>query len=386
MIKTDELLKSVTTDVVINIMQENGSPVYYRTIDRGSGQECLWFRTICHGGDSHKLCYFTESKDFYCYTSCGRMPFFDFIKRLRNAKDSEFYSKVITYVAQKVGIKLRKERQGFDKDNDSVKETKMEISEMESILEDRERRKNRIEHEITTFFNPVILNFFEDNVYYTGWVEDGISDHTMKKFGIRWWEPEKHIIIPHFNIDGKLVGIRRRSLKPEDSKRKYMPEYLNGVLYDHPLGLNLYGLYENKEAIKRNKRAIIVEGEKSVLLSDTFYGKDSCTVATCGFNVSEWQLKMLLKLNVEEIYLGFDKDYDMSKEEKYKKNELVWKNYLRYKERLYTLGQRMSPFCKVFLLRDMDNILGIKDSPFDRGKEIFEELMRKKKPISTIAL
>ena len=37
-------------------------------------------RTICHGGDSHKLCYFTKSKDFYCYTNCGRMPFFEFIK------------------------------------------------------------------------------------------------------------------------------------------------------------------------------------------------------------------------------------------------------------------------------------------------------------------
>ena len=142
MIKTDELLKSITTDVVINIMQENGSPVYDRTIDRGSGQECLWFRTICHGGDSHKLCYFTESKDFYCYTSCGRMPFFEFIKRLRNAKDSEFYSKVITYVAQKVGIKLRKERQGFDKDNDSVKETKMETPSKLNINTGREGQQS----------------------------------------------------------------------------------------------------------------------------------------------------------------------------------------------------------------------------------------------------
>ena len=75
MIDKDVLLKLVTEDVVINIMQENGSPLYNTSVDGQTKQRCLWFRTICHGGDSHKLCFFTESKDFYCYTNCGRMNF-----------------------------------------------------------------------------------------------------------------------------------------------------------------------------------------------------------------------------------------------------------------------------------------------------------------------
>ena len=68
MIDKDELLKLVTEDVVINIMEENGSPLYSTSIDGRTQQKCLWFKTICHGGDSHKLCFFTESKDFFCYT------------------------------------------------------------------------------------------------------------------------------------------------------------------------------------------------------------------------------------------------------------------------------------------------------------------------------
>ena len=382
MIKTDELLKLVTTDLVINIMLENGSPVYDKTIDRRTQQECLWFETICHGGDSHKLCYFTESKDFYCYTSCGRMTFFDFIKRVRNAKDSEFYSKVVKYIADKVGVSSNS-RYGIQ-ENETTKETRIEINNMDSILEKRGRKEKVFE--ITQFWNESILNYFDANTFYQGWIDEGISIASMKKFNIRWYEVEKHVIIPHYDIEGRLVGIRRRSLKPEDSKNKYMPEFLEGKIFDHPLGLNLYGLYQNKNAIKRNKRAIIVEGEKSVLLSDTYYGDNSCTVATCGFNISDWQLNALLRLGVEEIYLGFDKDFDEKLEYKYKRNSLVWKNYLRYQERLETLGRRISPYCQVFLLKDTKGLLNIKDSPFDKGQKVYEELVRTKKEISTIAL
>ena len=44
----------------------------------------------------------------------------------------------------------------------------------------------------------------------------------MQVFGIRWYELEKHIIIPHYNINGELVGIRRRSLQEKDKNNKYI--------------------------------------------------------------------------------------------------------------------------------------------------------------------
>ena len=70
MIRAKELLEMVTSEVVIEIMKENGSPLYNTTTDGATGQKLLWFKTICHGGSKPKLCYFTQSKSFFCYTSC----------------------------------------------------------------------------------------------------------------------------------------------------------------------------------------------------------------------------------------------------------------------------------------------------------------------------
>ena len=383
MIDKEELLKLITEEVVINIMEENGSPLFNTSIDGKTKQRCLWFKTICHGGDSHKLCFFTESKDFYCYTSCGKMNFFEFIKRVRNAKNEEFYSKVIVYIAQKVGKSLSRQREGFTYETpQSIRE---DINYMEQIVNDKERKQSYKNAEISTFYDPHILKYFDPDTFYKGWINEGISIDTMRKFQIEWYEYQKYIVIPHYNIEGKLVGIRRRSLKEEDKNNKYMPIFVETKSYDHALGLNLYGLYENKSAIKRKKKAIIVEGEKSVLLSDTFYGKESCTVATCGFNISDWQLNALLKLGVEEIYLGFDKDFDDRYIELYKSDATVYKNYLRYKERLDSLAQRIAPYCDVYLIRDRKGLLDIKDSPFDKGKTIFEKLLKDKRRISTFS-
>lgn len=378
MLDAKEVLSNVTPEVVVNIMAENGSRVYNRTVDRRTQQQCLWFQTICHGGDSHKLCYFTETKEFYCYTNCGKMSFYDLIKRIRNIKSDKFYD-AVKYVAQKTGKSYNSNRIGIGgKDRELVED----LNEMEELSEKR-NRKDKKEEFNSKIYDDKILNYFDPYTFYEGWIKDGISIKSMYKFNIRWYELEKHIIIPHYNINGELVGIRRRSLKPEDEKRKYMPEYIDGILYDHPLGLNLYGLYENQEAIKRYKRAIIVEGEKSVLLSDTYYGRKSCTVATCGFNISDWQLNTLLKLGVEEIILGFDKDYDITKENVYKKNKKDLIGFENYKKRLQVLCERIAPYCDTYILLDKKNLLKIKDAPFDEGKDIFEMLMKAKKQVTT---
>ena len=72
-----EVLSVVTEDAIIDIMAENGSPVYGEG-ETSDGQKYLIFRTICHHGDSHKLYYYVETKTFHCYTNCGTMSVFDF--------------------------------------------------------------------------------------------------------------------------------------------------------------------------------------------------------------------------------------------------------------------------------------------------------------------
>mgnify|MGYP000186503084 CR=1 FL=1 len=137
----------------------------------------------------------------------------------------------------------------------------------------------------------------------------------------------------------------------------------------------------NKENIKRFKKAVIVEGEKSVLKADTYFKGKSCVVATCGFNVSDWQIRALEKLGVDTVYLGFDKDFDDKYEEVYKADKLLYDNYLRYNERLRTLAQRLALSFNVFLIKDTKGLLDIKDSPFDKGKDVYNQLIKMAKPV-----
>lgn len=361
-------------------MEENGSCLYEVSRDGRTNQECLWFKTICHGGDSHKLCFFSETKDFYCYTCCGRMTFFNFIMRI---KDITKFNEAVFYVAQKAGIKFEKERIGIG-DKSFTKEFRAEVKSFNRTMTKHENStmaKKPVE--IQQFYDPNILNYFDSSTFYKGWLKEGISIESMKKFNIRWYEYQKHIIIPHYNLNGKLVGIRRRSLKPEDSRNKYMPECIEGKTYEHPLGLNLYGLYENKEAIQRYGTVILTEAEKSVLLSDTYYGNNSITVATCGFNISNWQLKTLLQLGVENIYIAYDKDFDFLKENEYKRDSRTWANYTRYREKLRNLCEKTAPYCSTYLISDRKGYLEIKDSPYDKGKLVLEKLIKEKKRIYT---
>ena len=116
------------------------------------------------------------------------------------------------------------------------------------------------------------------------WLNDGISVESMKTYNILYSISENKIIIPHYNLNGELIGIRGRALNEEDLiLGKYMPVKIENITYAHPLGYNLYGLNFVKENVKKYKTAIIAEGEKSCLQYSTMFGQDrNIVVATCG--------------------------------------------------------------------------------------------------------
>ncbi|MBQ3308176.1 MAG: hypothetical protein IJG68_08320 [Bacilli bacterium] len=372
MIKIEDLLPLITKEVVIEIMDENGSPLNNITVDGKTQQEILWFKTICHNGHSHKLAYYTESKTFNCYTNCGFMSFFDCVKKILGLTDDQFYD-CVKYVAEKVGYKTHNNRIGFQ---DNI--TNKEVREIFANLSKKSERKQKFHkvNQTLKVYDEHILNYFDKNTFYSGWIQEGIDIDVMQNFGISWYEYQKHIIIPHYNINGELVGIRRRSLKPEDSKNKYMPAYVAGDSYEHSLSGNLYGIYENQNAIRRKKKVILVEGEKSVLLSNTYYGMDnSITLATCGFNISQQQIRLLKELEVNTVYLAFDKDFDVT--QKYLYEGEVLANFNHYINRLNLICERLVlKGFRVYLVLDRKELLSEKDSPFDKGKKTLEILLK----------
>ena len=85
----------------------------------------------------------------------------------------------------------------------------------------------------------------------------------MNHARIGYFPATAQITIPHFDKDGRFVGLRGRALcQPDiDMYGKYRPMMINRQLYNHPLGMNLYNFNNSKENIKATGKAIIFEGE-----------------------------------------------------------------------------------------------------------------------------
>lgn len=145
--------------------------------------------------------------------------------------------------------------------------------------------------------------------------------------------------------------------------------YLNRTMYNHPLGFNLYNINNSKENIKRTKKAIIFEGEKSCLLFASYFGQENdISVAVCGSNLSSYQVDILLKLGVEEIVIAFDKQFQ----------KLGDREHIGWVKKLKEINKKYSKYVKISYMFDKEDKLKYKDSPIDEGKDIFIELFEKR--------
>ena len=216
-------------------------------------------------------------------------------------------------------------------------------------------------------------------LYYKKWFEEFITLEAMERFHIGYDAIRNRIIIPHFNKDGGLVGIKGRALQAGDIEAgyKYLPIAVQGVDYAFEQKYNLFGLHKTKDAIKRLKKVMIFESEKSVLQCESFYGEDNFSVASCNSSISPFQKQLLLNLGIEEVFIAFDKEY--TNEDYENKSE----PYLKYCDKLLKLANMFSTFSRVYVVFDSHNILPYKASPSDMGKDVLQFLMKSKHEVKT---
>ena len=308
------------------------------------------FPTACHNvtGGSHKLYYYKTEHIFKCYTQCKDMfDIFTLLQKMNNLRG------VNLTVGQ--AIKLT----GVD--------TNEQISS--EIYKDLEYLKKLTQQEIedtktVTILNPEILNRYNFNPDgCASWLEEGISEGAMRKFGIGYDFIHNAITIPNYDNKGNLIGIRGRFLNP-DAPAKYMPLKHGADILSHPTGKFLWGFHQNADTIRRKKMVVIFEGEKSVMKMEGFYPGNNIGLATLGKKITLDQLDLLLELEPEEVMLAYDKDYTTKEEMKAKLEEY---------EKIISV---LKTYFKVSILIDTENLLGYKDSPADKSKAVFEELVR----------
>lgn len=322
--------------------------------------------SICHGGDSDKLYYYPETGLTHCYT-CGRTS--DVFEITQRALDTDFKG-AMSYITEFFHIR----DYGFGTDAEP------NLTDDWDIFQQVKDYSNE-----TPVYAPPenipenLLEYFYPLAAPLEWQKEGISPEVMRAFGIRVDSALQKIIIPHRDENGKLIGIRGRSYNPIeiDNGKKYMPVFIQKDMYNHPLGKNLYGLFENKEIIKQSKKVCIFEAEKSVLQTATMYGLDKCfAVATCGSSLSSEQMNMLLKLGVVEIILAFDADHVGGRGAP---------DTLEYEQKLFKIVKPWLPYVNVSVIFDYDHILPHKASPSDCGKEKFEELYHSRVRLSSLS-
>ena len=307
--------------------------------------------TICHDGDSHKLYYYKESSMFVCYTHDGT---FDIISLIQKVKGIDF-SESVTWLKTEFGYMTPV----FGEFISNETHFSEDLNPLSRI------KNSQIEYEPLKIYDDKVLNDFY-KLPHRLWLEEGISSRTMKKYEISYDLENNQIIIPHRDKDGSLVGIRARNLSQIalDKGFKYAPIYHKKVEYKYPTGMNLYGLYFNKETIKKSKQIILFEAEKSVMKMDTMYGCANA-VALNGTMLSDYQVNLINELGVNEVIIAVDKDFD-----DYKSDEAI-----KYAQKIYSIFKKLKNRYTVSIIWDKTNLLDEKMSPVDKTKEIFEYLI-----------
>lgn len=348
-INLTDLQNSLPSSKIIQLVTALGSDEYVEK------EDYIIFKTICHNEDAQnaslKLYYYKKDHRFVCYTDCGCSfnIFTLFQKRYDLLKiNYNFYKDIILKVADGVSIN-NNSKSGF-------------YREYESIYHKYKEDIPNIEYK---HYNEEVLNSF---TFFAApeWLDDGISEEIMKLYNIRYSISQNKIIIPHYDKDNNLIGIRGRALNPEDiAVGKYMPLVFENISYAHPLSYNLYGLNLVKDNICRLKTAFIAEGEKSPQQYGTMFGQENnVCVASCGSSIHQYQIDLLIKSGAERIIIAYDKEGETNKEKE------------KYFNKLKSFCERYKNICNMGFIYDTKNLLELKQSPFDRGKDIFKQLYK----------
>ena len=308
-INTKLLKSSLSLEDHKTILKALGIPAF----NENSKQIIYWSgdKNIDPLSGSPKLYFFKDTKVYIGFTSSASYDIISLTqRRLSLLKQPSSFIDTINFILSTTGKQI-----------DSIQRiNKPQVYDWEKDLGKFIRFKRT--GSILPTYDPTIIDQLETR-FPQPWLDEGISEETMAKYLIRYYERCNQTCIPVFGQNGELHGIRVRNWQPEylegKNKAKYMPLItLDDTCYKFDTNSLLYGLNYNWPEIERTGTVYIGEGEKFVLKMDTWFHEKSSAVAMFGGSLGLKRRNDLVKLGVKRVVLVPDNDWIGQDEEKFK--------------------------------------------------------------------
>lgn len=352
------LYEKMTIDDYYYIMEQLGSASYKSR-----------FNAICHELETrkHNLSFDEETRCFYCFSGCNcSYSLLSLVKKRRELLGEN--SKTIPslkWICEELNIPFNFKEE-VQQSNTNRYNWKLSFKKYIN--------NNKTKEDLPKYDKKIIEYF--PKIYHEDWLEYGITQETMEKYNIRYYPYKSQIVIPCYTNEGDMCGIRIRNMNTQNEDiPKYMPlETLDGKQYKFPTNLCFYGENFNSETIKKKKVAMLVEAEKTTLKFDSWFPNDNICLSLFGSSIGQEQIKYLVELQVENIIIALDSDFE----------ELDTEEYLKFEQKVIKMYKQLRPyFSNIYVLY---NNLGFKDcykfSPTDYTYKQFVELWNSKERIN----
>lgn len=360
-VNVKKLKRELTIDQIIQIVKSLGGELYSRN------DKELIFYSCCHHIDAHthkpKLYYYIDTMSFFCYSCSSAFDIISLVETRWKLEGKIFgFVEILKYIGSIAGIDLG-----------SVERT-TPISNVNTPWQEILGKYQTFDSKGVTLkpLDKRILKFFP-KIYPEQWYEQGISLETMYQFGIGYYEFKNQTVIPCMDIDNNLIGIRVRNWGETHAKYDVL-RVLDDRQFKFSTSYVLYGLNFAKYAIEKCKSVILVESEKAVMQSVTWYGHKSIAVGMFGDNINKYRRNLLLNLGVDKVIIVPDYDYPEGNAQQYTK----WLN------KQLKLAKKFEGYCGVEIVLN-DGRVPYKDNIFDVDRKAYEYLFERRVNVSEIA-
>lgn len=360
-IDVKKLKKELTTNHIIEIVESLEGFLY----ENKGGNEIIFY-SCCHhlnpATHKPKLYFYKNSQNFKCYTCSSSFDIIGLIEQRWKLEKKHFsFIDILNYIIEITNVSVENVQR--------ISTLQTNQMPWEPVLEKYATFEGG-EKEVK-IYDKQLLNFFSER-FPVEWVDQGISIDTMKLYGIKYYRPEHQTVIPCFDAENNLVGLRVRNWQPTTDRKYDVLRMLDQYPYSVPINQVLYGYNFNQYTIQRRKIVIIVESEKAVLKSDTWFGNESVAVGT--FGLSGWNLnakrqQMIFDLGVDTVIIIPDYGY----------KQTMTQEYFDWCDHQIILAKKFMNRSNVEIVLNHNNIVPYKDNAFDMDKVTYDILFKERK-------